>query len=244
MKIHEHERKQAEKSTAKYHFTIIDTKATVIARAMIIFLLLEELSDTSNISTDQREEILGTLFYVYINHIMPPKAWQKLQSTISQAIELLSQPIAAFTWFDILQKDRNAIRNALALWQHQTAKDWPTREFRKRMLLDTMKQMMNPYATGDKIPTPKGCKKDAVLYQKACIVTPPPSFLQDDPSNLKEVMASKNFPKNITDDLLNKIDNTWMPNVTLIDTGHLKQFSMNSGSKAMAEIDLSTNIID
>ncbi|THX55784.1 hypothetical protein D6D06_04705 [Aureobasidium pullulans] len=210
--IHEHERKQAEKSTAKYHFTIIDTKATVIARAMIIFLLLEELSDTSNISTDQREEILGTLFYVYINHIMPPKAWQKLQSTISQAIELLSQPIAAFTWFDILQKDRNAIRNALALWQHQTAKDWPTREFRKRMLLDTMKQMMNPYATGDKIPTPKGCKKDAVLYQKACIVTPPPSFLQDDPSNLKEVMASKNFPKNITDDLLDKIDNTWMPN--------------------------------
>ncbi|THZ17767.1 hypothetical protein D6C90_09856, partial [Aureobasidium pullulans] len=244
MKIHEHERKQAEKPTAKYHFTIIDTKATVIARALIIFLLLEELSDTSNMSTDQREEILGTLFYVYINHIMPPKAWQKLQSTISQAIELLGQPIATFTWFDILQKDRNAIRNALVLWQHQTAKDWPTSEFRKRMLLDTMKQMMNPYATGDKIPTPKGCKKDAVLYQKACIVTPPPSFLQDDPLNLKEVMASKNFPKNITDALLNKIDNTWMPNVTLIDTGHLKQFLMTSGSKAMAEIDLSTNIID
>ncbi|THZ30952.1 hypothetical protein D6C89_01178 [Aureobasidium pullulans] len=141
-------------------------------------------------------------------------------------------------------RDRNAIRNALVLWHHQTAKDWPTSEFRKRMLLDTMKQMMNPYATGDKIPTPKGCKKDAVLYQKACIVTPPPSFLQDDPLNLKEVMASKNFPKNITDVLLNKIDNTWMPNVTLIDTGHLKQFLMTSGSKAMAEIDLSTNIID
>ncbi|THX13095.1 hypothetical protein D6D18_00230 [Aureobasidium pullulans] len=229
---------------AKQEKTAYLFAATVIARALIIFLLLEELSDTSNMSTDQREEILGTLFYVYINHIMPPKAWQKLQSTISQAIELLGQPIATFTWFDILQKDRNAIRNALVLWQHQTAKDWPTSEFRKRMLLDTMKQMMNPYATDDKIPTPKGCKKDAVLYQKACIVTPPPSFLQDDPLNLKEVMASKNFPKNITDVLLNKIDNTWMPNVTLIDTGHLKQFLMTSGSKVMAEIDLSTNIID
>ncbi|THY11437.1 hypothetical protein D6D01_08920 [Aureobasidium pullulans] len=191
-----------------------------------------------------REEILGTFSYVYINHIMPPKAWQKLQSTISHAIELLGQPLATITWFDILKKDRDAIKNALTMWQHQTAKDWPTSEFRKRMLTDTMKQMMNPYAAGDHIPTPKGRKKHSVLYQKACIVTPPPSFLQGDPLKLKEVMASKNFPKNITDDFLNKIDNTWMPNVTLIDTGHLKQFLMTVGSKAMAEIDLSTNIID
>jgi hypothetical protein len=187
--IREDERK-TKKST--YHFTIIDTKPQVIARAILVFLLLEDLTDKKSL----------TLFYTFMNHIMPPQAYKKLQATISRAINLLKQPTATLSWFDVLQKDRGAIKHALKLWQNKTSQMFSTNTFCLKIAIDTAQQAMSQWLPDPDgmPPLAKGLAKDKLLYDRAGITLPPPSFADQDPLEVRELVANKSFPKNITAD--------------------------------------------
>lgn len=239
--IREKERK-SKKST--YHFTIIDTKPQVIARAMPIFLLLEELSDKKSLNLEKAKEILATLFYTYMNHIMPPQAYRKLQATISKAILLLDQPTATLSWFDVLQKDRGAIKHALELWQHKTSQMFSTNTFRFRIALDTAQQSMSPWTPepGEMPPLAKGLEKDKILYDRAGITLPPPSFSEQDPMKVGQLVADRSFPKNITADWLAKLDSTWMPNITLMDVEQVRQHAKIGIPFERMDIDLATDL--
>ncbi|KAI4759284.1 hypothetical protein E4T52_07271 [Aureobasidium sp. EXF-3400] len=233
---------KTKKST--YHFTVIDTKPQVIARAMLIFLLLEELADKKSLNPDKAKEILATLFYTFMNHIMPPQAYKKLQATISRAIRLLGQPTATLSWFDVLQKDRGAIMNALKLWQHRTSQMFSTNTFRLKIALDTAQQSMSPWTPepGDMPPLAKGLAKDKTLYERAGITLPPPSFSDQDPLKVRELVADKSFPKNITAEWLAKLDSIWMPNVTLIDVEQVEQQAKIGIPIERMDIDLATDL--
>jgi hypothetical protein len=233
---------KTKKST--YHFTVIDTKPQVIARAILIFLLLEELADKKSLNPDKAKEILAALFYTSMNHIMPPQAYKKLQATISRAIRLLGQPTATLSWFDVLQKDRGAIMNALKLWQHRTSQMFSTNTFRLKIALDTAQQSMSPWTPepGDMPPLANGLAKDKTLYERAGITLPPPSFSDQDPLKVRELVADKSFPKNITAEWSAKLDSTWMPNVTLIDVEQVEQQAKIGIPIERMDIDLAADL--
>lgn len=211
---------------------------------MLIFLLLEELADKKSLNLQKAEAILGTVFYTYINHIMPPKAWRKLQSTILKAINLLEQPTAILSWFDVLQKDRGAIKNALKLWQHKTSQMFSTNTFREKIASDTFQQSLNPWIPGPDVvpPLAKGLAKDKLLYDRAGVTLPPPSFSNQDPAKVREIVADTSFPNNITAEWLSNLDSTWMPNVTLIDVDQVEQQAWAGIPIEMMDIDLATDL--
>jgi len=238
--------KEGERKTKQstYHFTIIDTKPQVIARAMLVFLLLEELTDKRSLNKEKAEEILATLFYTFMNHIMPPQAYKKLQMTISKAIRLLEQPTTTLSWFDVLQKDRGAVIEALKLWQLKTSQMFSTNTFRMKIAIDTANQSMSQWTPepGDMPPLAKGLAKDKILYDRAGITLPPPSFSNQDPIKVRELVADKSFPKNITASWLSKLDSTWMPNVTLIDVEQVNQQAKAGIPIELMDIDLATDL--
>ncbi|KEQ71506.1 hypothetical protein M436DRAFT_74564 [Aureobasidium namibiae CBS 147.97] len=238
--------KEGERKTKQstYHFTIIDTKPQVIARAMLVFLLLEELTDKRSLNQEKAEEILATLFYTFMNHIMPPQAYKKLQMTITKAIRLLAQPTTTLSWFDVLQKDRGAVIKALTLWQHKTSQMFSTNTFRLKIAIDTANQSMSPWTPepGDMPPPAKGLAKDKILYDRAGITLPPPSFSNQDPIKARELVADKSFPKNITASWLSKLDSTWMPNVTPIDVDQVNQQAKAGIPTELMDIDLATDL--
>ncbi|KAH0171242.1 hypothetical protein KCU67_g2279, partial [Aureobasidium melanogenum] len=173
---------------------------------------------------------------------MPSKAWEKLQTTISKAIKLLEQPTAILNWFDVLQKDRDSIKNALKLWQHKTSQMFPTNVFRKRIARDTFQQSLNSWVPSpDELPPlARGLAKDKLLYDRAGVTLPPSLF--SDPTKVREVVADKSFPNNITAEWLSKLDSTWMPNVTLIDVVQVEQQAWAGIPHEMMDIDLATDL--
>ncbi|KAF2145383.1 uncharacterized protein K452DRAFT_295032 [Aplosporella prunicola CBS 121167] len=212
------ERQSGKASQTRYHFTIVDWKPAVIARNIIVFLLLEELTDKSITSCkEKKEEILATLFYVYIGVIMPPKAYEKLQRTISAAISFLNAPDGSLQWIQVPEKDKASIRGSFQRWQQEVAPVYTTKRMREQVYVHLEEQASEGEGLLSQVKPPPSCKKDCTMFAAAAVLIPPKSFLEEDSLGLSTILTKKSPERAMRGAWLQKLDNNWMPNVTLID---------------------------
>ena len=76
------DRMQGKLKGRSFHFTLVDIKPAVIARDLVVFLLLDDLSKIARTSTSKRFLLLSCLYYTYLSPIMPGRLAAILQARI------------------------------------------------------------------------------------------------------------------------------------------------------------------
>lgn len=99
-----------------------DIKPHVFARGLIIWLLLDDYDPEH----DAEHVVLSTIYYTYYAQVMPPKAWDVMQSKITQAREVLEARASLPEWLVIPSSDRIGIIDALQSWQKELTEIYST----------------------------------------------------------------------------------------------------------------------
>ena len=66
-----------------YHFTVNDIQKSALARDLIIWMLLDELSKLKSMPEQAALEILNTVFFIFLSTVMPSYAFAQLHKTSS-----------------------------------------------------------------------------------------------------------------------------------------------------------------
>ena len=100
-----------------YHITAVDINLTTIARTIIMFVLLDKLSNTEEGSNEQ-DVLSTTLAYSFAAAIMPPYVIDELEEAVRESITALEDPQHDFvTCLYVPQCQRKAIVDLLKRWQ-------------------------------------------------------------------------------------------------------------------------------
>ncbi len=204
----------------KYHFTINDIKAPAIARDFLVLLLLHDLSELQDLSSDEGTLILATLFYLFLAPIMPGYVFDRLQRTVSDAIDRLNNDKLLPSWIYINEIHKTSLCKALTSWQDEVSRTWDTSTMIKFTLRSILRSRQNragllPAMFPEELPTPTGCSHEQETFRQAAVFFPPATLERRDAS-LQKLLLKTNIRPHI-----NKIKayliKEWRTNVTLID---------------------------
>ncbi|KAI1407812.1 hypothetical protein F5Y13DRAFT_183048 [Hypoxylon sp. FL1857] len=108
-------------SLKKYYFTLVDLKSAAFARDLLMFRMLADCAVELGI---ERQVTLATLAYTFAAHIMPPWAYDRLQTAIHHVLDEIQRNVPLIMGhFCIDATTRNSISNHLLNWQEPPA-DW------------------------------------------------------------------------------------------------------------------------
>lgn len=122
-----HERKRPGPRTKRHHFTLVDLKASPLARDLIIFWLLDELS---NADGKAERDTTVAIYYIFVGTIMPSRAYEKLQSSIAKIINALETDSQIPDWLFVGRSDRSALIRHLVYWVSTIAQERTARSMR------------------------------------------------------------------------------------------------------------------
>lgn len=201
----------------KYHLTMIDVNKYVLTRDLIMLMLLEELSGLETDSEDA-ENILTTLFFVFIAVIIPRIAFDHLHRTIDKALSALQSGENPLKWMYLHKEDLHLYIQSLKSWKVRAstiittaaAVDEVTRQLHKREM------ELPPFARQGLVPT--SCKSENKLYKATAILIPPKRVLQKyDPQMLVLLQDHIAKPKTNAAKFKRHLQEHWNFNTTLVD---------------------------
>ncbi|KAI0385283.1 hypothetical protein F5Y04DRAFT_245462 [Hypomontagnella monticulosa] len=199
------------KKTQKLHITILDHKPTVMARNMIFFSLLHQISTDK----DSRETLSLSLSYLYCAQIVPPFVWEKLQETISKLVAQLEerkQPVP-FIYLPVSLMD--AIIKVLKGWQSGPATLFGTKQIR-RIIPEHIDEATPPMT--DKWHFLPECVADHEAFDDLSVMFPPEAVLSSLEPELSALVANyRKGAKGARKPVSEFINRNWKVNVTLID---------------------------
>lgn len=193
----------------KLHITILDHKPAVMARNMIFFSLLHQIS----INKASGDTVSLSLSYLYCAQIVPPFAWEKLQETISGLVSQLEdgqQPVP-FVSLSVSQMDM--IVRVLKGWQSGPATSYETGRIR-RVIPDHFDGVI-PSMNRRSFPE---CVADHEAFDDFFVMFPPEAALSRFEPELSALVTNyKNGIGGARKLVGNYIDKHWKVNATLID---------------------------
>lgn len=148
-------------ASQQYHMTILDIKATTLARNLIVFTLLEDLSKDW-----QNEEAMAAVSYAFLEPIIPKFAWDRLQGAIAHLKTALRESRQPLDWVFVPPQYQEAILQYLDQWTGDLGKDYTTEQFQKLRGQSTKnrqrsgRQMFGIDDDFDSSSVPKGCKRE------------------------------------------------------------------------------------
>ncbi|KAK7757410.1 hypothetical protein SLS62_000422 [Diatrype stigma] len=200
------------------HFTVLDLNPAIIARDLIFFSLLDEITEPNK----QARPIVTTLSFLYSTHIIPPSAWNELQKTIRKLINALEQGEQPISWVHLPPTNNAAVCRVLHSWQQEPAEWYSTESIRREVTREIAEQgfnqgMMPGGDIGRRYPE---CKMDHELFNTFSFIPPStkdPSACQGLRQHLEGYMAnkSKGMPE-LKCTISQFLNEHWKPNVTLI----------------------------
>lgn len=216
------EMQQGETATKnKYHFTINDLQPHALARDLLVLMILEEISQTFPESgfPGSSEELLSTVYYIFIAPCMPAYAYTILQERIEKLLDALQDKTALPTALDVRMVYRDPLVKVLKGWKHHIAAEYTVSYIRDRIRRGRNNERV---ASLGSVPfqskAPAYCKKEEHFYMNTALLLPPPKLARV--HTKKEYDAYGNYrPNSMTIDeaVLKHVDANWNPNVTMID---------------------------
>lgn len=173
--ISEMEKNEAETSTKKYHFTVNDVHKCAIARDMIIWMLLDELSGIKNKQSDDAAMILNTVFFLYLSTMMPAYAFEHLNKTPSKAVKALEAGEQPLRWLYLHKKDISLYVSAMKAWQEEAPNIFTSQEIVRKV---SMKMGQNKYSNPQSNPQffdnaeDGNCLTEKQLYVNLAVLYP------------------------------------------------------------------------
>ncbi|CAG9981361.1 unnamed protein product [Clonostachys byssicola] len=228
----------------KLHFTLVDLKATVFARDLLIFRMLFDLQTQT---PKQREETNIAISYVFAGQLMPSWASDILHGAMAAVIaELQDLSSNVMGIFYIPEPARQGIARVLKEWQQPPEPWYTTAALRRDLSRERANREMEQSALfGDDMElesgkVPPGCGKhnpDAQSFDDIYIMLPPAHLVQKHEPRLAEIHNAYRKKKNkknrkVLDDYINS---NWKPNVTVIDL----EFQRKREDRATGQPDIS-----
>lgn len=198
-----------------YHFTLLDLKASSMARNLVMFQLLSDLKPTS--FEERGDETMACLIYVYGSQIMPPWAYDVLQKALRKLINKIDSGKPVARWIYIPDSQRGALCRHLRAWQRNLDGKYDTASFRKwGMEQNEMEREGRLRVQGKTVDrNVPFCELEEILYQTMGFMQPDSTLIRKHEPTLDHMVASDDFES--VRGLDDYLDTNWKPNVTIID---------------------------
>ncbi|KAL8866624.1 MAG: hypothetical protein Q9174_006190 [Haloplaca sp. 1 TL-2023] len=199
-------------SKRKFHMTVNDHKASMLARDLVMFYLLDELSNLIPDGGPQEVECLTVIFYLFAGAIVPPFVAQKIQDTVKRAYDALCSGDDVLEWVQVDNRSMGAICKSLDSWQDNLKSTFTT----SSIVAISTKQVNESYATVLRtIGRPKYFDDCNTLEMEFFGITGalwPPKTVVDAHEPLLQVNREDSWKSN-----KKYVCQNWEVNVTLID---------------------------
>lgn len=229
-----HYNEQGPKSHQRLHFTILDVKATMLARDLILFALLDDISLTmalSQIETlgldEQRMgqfvETLTVAAYFYLAQVMPAYAWDRIQAIIKRLLHSFDHSKQPISWVYIPATVQAAVRPTLESWKLGPVGPYSTQRVRElakqeEVQMKLMMGMMSIIHDRDPNESFSHLKFDKYIYKNFSIVLPLENLLvTHDPKLVTILEDYRKKDRGAKKRLTSYIDSNWKPNLSLAD---------------------------
>ncbi|EGG03113.1 uncharacterized protein MELLADRAFT_65872 [Melampsora larici-populina 98AG31] len=209
----------SQESDQRLHFTILDFKPAILARDLILFALLDDISltlglsdhETFNLSQAKCRNLLETLSvasYFYATQVMPAYAWDRIQAVIQRLLDCFDRSQQPISWVYVPVAVQNTVRPWLESWKSGAAA-------RTRI-----KDELDKHRWGGLGPDPTfpHLKFDKRVYKKFSIVLPlEPLLIAHDAELFTIIQDYRKKDSSAKERLSSHVDTKWKPNVTLAD---------------------------
>ncbi|KAF7880948.1 uncharacterized protein EAF02_006839 [Botrytis sinoallii] len=201
----------------QYHLTMVDVSHNTITRDLIISMLLEEYSNLEP-SSEKAEEILSTLFYVFIAIIIPRVTFNHLYRTIDRALSLLQLSTQPLNWMHLCEEDFCLYIQTLEDWKGRALTCITTANAVDKVIeqLHRNKMILPPLLRGDEN-VPTAFKKENKLYRATAVLIPPTRLLRNHNPAILALLQNRGSNPGKSDAALKKhLRENWSFNTTLM----------------------------
>lgn len=212
-----------------FHFTIVDHKAPVIARDILVLLMIHEFCNFLDDDEKKAGSLIFPLFYyTYLAPIMPGLIHDVLQAKIDAAITMVEQPDLLPGFLDVPASFRSDVVRVLREWQGEAGSEYPTKPVRREVvrLREQARQsklnMLRSYGRGEEpiILAPDSCEKEQAFYEEFGVLTMNwASHFMFYEEELQQAFVDFDMedPKALSTQFLDVIDENWKTNPTFVD---------------------------
>ncbi|KAK0113882.1 hypothetical protein ONS96_014733 [Cadophora gregata f. sp. sojae] len=198
-----------------YHWSVIDINKYALARDLIIFMLLNDLSIQDSFESDEAMLILTTIYYIFAGSMMPLYTFDKMQQTISRALAAVRSGQPPLDWVYLHQQDVASYIQVFTEWQDKAMRYIRNDQF----LLGLVKIQRENEATQHMYltRTPKTFRHEQVLYTRSGLLYPPRTMLKTRELTLCELIDKyPKLPKKNASFFREYISKNWKINPSLI----------------------------
>ena len=207
----------------RYHFTMNDIHKSALARDLVTFLLLDDLSEL-NETSDEAWMILNTIFFVFTSTMMPEYAYTQLNSTIERALDILTSGGQPLKWLYLHKKDIPRYIAALEFWKYNATKTTTN----AKVIACVIKAMAISPDRGlnKQFGVDKPSQPEEELYYQTAALLPCQKILQKYDPVLLELMGpiDKHRPKAKARVIREHVQRHWHWNTTLMDQESCKEW--------------------
>ncbi|EGG07380.1 uncharacterized protein MELLADRAFT_85814 [Melampsora larici-populina 98AG31] len=222
------------KADQKLHMTILDVSQAIIARDLILFALLDDISlimsmpDEEKLRPDNGNpytiiETLDTISYFYMASVMPAYAWNRIRGIIQRLLDAFDNSKQPISWVHIPPAAQAAVRPSLEAWKRGPTECYSTKIFREATQEGYLQTRMGVMSMSGGMDLESQLsfshlKFDQRAFKDMAIVLPDDDLLaQHDPQVVAIIEAYRKKVKGAQERLSSHIDKTWKPNITLVD---------------------------
>ncbi|KAM0716120.1 hypothetical protein Q7P37_008634 [Cladosporium fusiforme] len=219
-----------------FHFTLVDIMPAVIARDLLVFLLLDDLSKTIRTKRSERSLLLQCLYYTYLSPIMPGRLAAILQARIQCAIDILEDKQLPPAYLDIPHIHRPKVLRVLKQWQHDASARLPVSKMRRAIVSQQCSErikwnlqhsrMMGPIPN-----TAPQWEMEQHFYEQTGVLTMPKpndAAYQNEIRSAFETSSTGRIERK--DAVAEKVEADWASNVTMIDLDWVEALKRLDGS--------------
>lgn len=210
------EQKDDKPSKRKYHATVNDIKDGALARSLIIFCLLDDLSKMSYHRPDQLTEHLTTLFFVFSAAVMPPYVASRVQEAIKRAASALRGGADLLPWVHIPACNEDAIVQCLESWQGDLKSRYSVNDVANASAKYFCHDVASLLQVLGRPRDRKGCAKEIEYYRQTGALWPPISIST---AHEPTLLIDRERPLNCWKNASTHIRRNWKINVTMLDRG-------------------------
>lgn len=200
--------------TKKYHITINDINKTALTRDLVVFMLLEELSQLESTS-DEYTEVMTTVYFIYISVMMPRFVFDKMQQTIERAVVALKSENQPSKVFHLDKQHFPEYIKVLTSWQGSALTLIPA----KKVIQMGTRQVSGLADMVDAaLQLTRKCKAERELYLASLVLQPPTQLLEKyDSAMLQLLQKYQSRPRANAPRFRDHLCKHWEVNTTLVD---------------------------
>jgi hypothetical protein len=202
-----------------FHFALVDIKPAVIARDLVLFLLLDDLSKARS----KESLLLPCLYYTYLSSIIPVRLAAILQARIQRVIDILEDKQPPPAYLDIPHIHRPEVLRVLKQWQHDASARLPVSKMRQETVSQRRSERMkwDLHHSSSMGPMPDVApewKLEQQFYEQTGVLTMPKPYdavYGEEIRSAFEASSTRRIERK--DAVVEKVEADWASNVTMID---------------------------